>query len=77
MELIGEEWPFKCFIEMVEDISLKLFVRINFFQLIIASIIIKKLSRLMLNEIFFLIKKSKYVKIYFLSICLFFFCSQR
>lgn len=57
MELIGEEWPFKCFIEMVEDISLKLFVGINFFQLIIANIIIKKLSKLMLKEIFLLVKK--------------------
>lgn len=57
MELIGEEWPFKCFIEMVEDIFLKLFVGINFFQLIIASIIIKKLSKLMLKEIFLLVKK--------------------
>lgn len=57
MELIGEEWPFKCFIEMVEDISLKLFVGINFFELIIASMIIKELSKLILKEIFLLVKK--------------------
>lgn len=57
MELIGEEWPFKCFIEMVEDISLKLFVGINFFELIIANMIIKELSKLILKEIFLLVKK--------------------
>lgn len=53
MELIGEEWPFKCFIETVEDISLKIVCTNEFLR----ELIIKELSKLILKKIFLLLKK--------------------
>ena len=70
MELIGEEWPFKCFIETVEDISLKIVCTNEFLR----ELIIKELSKLILKKNFFIIKKINILK-YFLQypVYLFFF----
>lgn len=62
MELIGEEWPFKCFIETVEDISLKIVCTNEFLR----ELIIKELSKLILKKNFFIIKKINILK-YFLQ----------
>lgn len=74
MELIGEEWPFKCFIETVEDISLKIVCTNEFLR----ELIIKELSKLILKKNFFIIKKVNILK-YFLQYVIqfiFFFCSS-
>lgn len=62
MELIGEEWPLKCFIETVEDISLKIVCTNEFLR----ELIIKELSKLILKKNFFIIKKINILK-YFLQ----------